>query len=99
MNQIIHKPILTEKAMRNNEKKEYQFYVDPSANKLEIQKAIEEMFEVQVKNVRTARIKGKAKVRYTRQGLMKGRFALRKKAYVQLTKDSEPIELVSGVED
>jgi len=99
MNQVIHKPILTEKAMQKNESKEYQFYVDPRSNKFEIKKAVEDMFEVEVKNVRTARIKGKVKVRFTKQGLMKGRHALRKKAYVQLTSDSDPIELVSGVEE
>ena len=53
------------------------------------------MFEVEVKSVRTARIKGKNKSRFTRKGLMRGTTPLKKKAYITLHEGFE-IELVSG---
>ena len=92
---IIKKPILTEKGMSKNGEREYHFYVDPSANKLQIKKAVELMFEVAVDDVRTANIKGKRSVRMTKKGLMRGKTALRKKAFVKL-KEGHEIELVSG---
>jgi large subunit ribosomal protein L23 len=92
---IIRKPILTEKGMSKSGEREYQFYVEPTANKLQIKKAVEAMFEVVVDNVRTANIKGKRSARYTKKGLMRGKTALRKKAYVKL-KEGHEIELVSG---
>lgn len=95
MLQIIKKPLITEKAMMLSESRQYAFEVDPAANKIEIKKAVEEMFEVEVVNVRTLRVKGKRKMRYTRRGWMKGHTPLRKKAYVTL-KEGYEIELVSG---
>ena len=73
-----------------NEDGEYQFYVDPKSNKMQIKKAVEDFF-----NVRTANIKGKKSVRYTKKGLMRGQTPLRKKAYVKL-KEGYEIDLVSG---
>ncbi len=81
--------------MRLTEQNQYVFEVDPRSNKIEIKKEIEEMFEVKVKSVRTARIKGKRKVRMTRNGLMRGHTPLKKKAYVTLH-EGHTIELVSG---
>lgn len=95
MLQIIRKPVITEKAMKKTQDGQYVFQVDPNANKIEIKKALEEMFEVNVVSVRTARIKGKLKVRMTRRGVMRGRTALVKKAYISL-KEGQTIELVSG---
>lgn len=95
---IIKKPIVTEKAMRNTEKGQYVFSVDPYANKIEIKKAIEELFEVNVVSVRTARIKGKVKQRFTRRGLMRGSTPLVKKAFVTL-KEGQSIDLVSGAQN
>ncbi len=95
MLQIIKRPVITEKAMKLANQRQYVFVVDPNANKIEIKKAIEEMFEVNVISVRTVNIKGKNKIRLTRRGLMRGRTPNIKKAYVTL-KEGQSIELVSG---
>lgn len=95
MLQIIKRPVITEKAMKLANQRQYVFVVDPKANKIEIKKAIEEMFEVDVISVRTVNIKGKNKIRLTRRGLMRGRTPNIKKAYVTL-KEGQSIELVSG---
>ncbi len=98
MLQIIKRPLLTEKAMSNTEKGQYIFEVNPDANKIQIKKAIEDMFEVEIVSIRTARIKGKVKRKFTRRGLMEGRTNLKKKAYITL-KAGQSIELVSGVQN
>jgi large subunit ribosomal protein L23 len=95
MIEIIRKPLITEKAMKLSAHGQYVFSVSPKANKLEIKKAIEELFEVNVESIRTARIKGKVKSRFTRKGLMRGKTALVKKAYVTL-KEGQTIDIVSG---
>ncbi len=97
MYDIIKKPVITEKAMSMSEHRQYVFEVDPNANKLQIKAAVEEMFEVEVSNVRTARIKGKVKKRFTKAGLQVGKTKLRKKAFITL-KEGHSIELVSGAE-
>ena len=96
MIQVLKRPILTEKAMKHTDKGQYVFEVLPSSNKIEIKKAIEEMFEVNVKSVRTANIKGKVKKRFTKTGLMSGRTKLRKKAYITLNA-GQSIEIVAGI--
>lgn len=95
MNQVIKKPLITEKAMTLAETRQYVFEVFQNANKIEIRKAVEEMFEVEVQSIRTANIKGKNKTRFTKSGLMRGRTPNKKKAYVTL-KEGYEIELVSG---
>ncbi|MDD3124553.1 MAG: 50S ribosomal protein L23 [Candidatus Kapabacteria bacterium] len=95
MIEILKRPLLTEKAMKDNEKRIYAFEVTTDCNKIQIKKAVEEMFEVKVDDVRTVRIKGKVKVRNTRKGIMRGRRPLQKKAYVTL-KQGQTIEIVSG---
>ncbi len=95
MIEIIKRPLLTEKAMKHNDQGIYVFEVVPTANKIEIKKAIEHLFEVSVESVRTVRTKGKEKSRMTRKGLMRGRKPLRKKAYITLKK-GQTIDIVSG---
>ena len=95
MMNIIHRPVVTEKAMKQGPQRIYAFLVDIKSNKIEIKKAIEEFFEVKVDNVRTIRVKGKHKSRFTKKGLMRGKTALRKKAYITL-KEGFVIDLVSG---
>lgn len=97
MIEIIRKPIITEKAMKLGEQRQYVFEVDAKANKIQIKQAVEKMFEVKVESVRTVRVKGKVRRRFTRRGFMEGRTPLRKKAYVTL-KEGYSIELVSGAE-
>jgi large subunit ribosomal protein L23 len=96
MIQIIKKPIITEKAMNLASQRQYVFEVHPEANKIQIRQAVQEMFDVDVTSVRTVRVKGKNKIRMTRRGLMRGKTALKKKAYVTL-KEGQQIEIVSGV--
>ncbi len=61
---IVLKPVLTEKATWEHEQRQlYRFEVEPSANKIEIAKAIESLFEVKVRSVRTQNRIGKARRR------------------------------------
>jgi large subunit ribosomal protein L23 len=95
MTGLIRRPIVSEKATKLGLQRQYVFEVGPDANKIEIKKAIESLFEVKVQSVRTVRVKGKIKSRITKKGLMRGRTALRKKAYITL-KEGHSIDIVSG---
>lgn len=90
---IIVKPIITEKTMMGMPNKKYTFKVAKSAGKIEIAKAIEEIFKVKVDSVNTLNIKGKLR----RRGKTQGYTADWKKAYVTLTKDSKGIEFFEGM--
>jgi len=92
---IIKRPIVTEKAMKLQQQRQYVFDVAPGANKIEIKRTIEEIFEVNVLSIRTVRIKGKKKSRMTRHGYMRGQTALKKKAYITL-KEGQTIDIVTG---
>lgn len=94
---IILRPIITEKNTRLNELGKYTFEVTQEANKIEIKKAIEEIFGVQVKDVHVINLRGKLKKRRTRQGVTQGYTKDIKKAIVTLTADSKPIEIFEGV--
>ena len=96
MIEVIKKPLITEKAMKLGTQGQYVFEVTLASNKIEIKKAVESMFEVNVVSVRTVRIKGKVRRRFTRKGVQTGRTPMRKKAYVTLKK-GQTIELVSSV--
>jgi len=58
---IIKTPVITEKSYSLASQDKYTFKVDPVANKIEIKKAIEELFKVKVLKVNTLRMKGKPK--------------------------------------
>lgn len=93
---VLRKPLLTEKATQVGQQyRQYVFEVAPDANKLQIRKAIKDMFDVDVVSVRTLRVKGKEKRRITRKGLQIGRTNLRKKAYVTLA-EGQSIDIVAG---
>ena len=91
---IIRKPIISERSMEvtfdkeGNEIKKYSFEVPTSANKIEIKKAVEEIFGVKVADVNTMNVTGKLK----RMGRYEGRRASYKKAIVTLQKGSKTIE-------
>ena len=71
---ILIKPVVTEKMERLTDKlNQYGFIVDKRANKLQIKKAIEELYGVTVDSVNTMRYAGKVKSRYTRTGVLVGR--------------------------
>ncbi len=90
---IIIRPVLTEKAYGGLASKEYQFEVAIDANKIEIAKAVEEVFGVKVARVNTLRQMGKMK----RQGRTQGRRPEVKKAFVKLTEGSKAIEFFEGM--
>ena len=95
---IIIKPIITEKQTAITEKtpNRYGFRVSPKANKLEIKKAIEEMYNVKVVDVNTMNYFGKLKSRYTKSGVIRGKQNAFKKAIVTL-KESETIDFFSNI--
>lgn len=90
---IIKRPIITEQSMSEGELKKYTFEVDRHANKIEIAKAVEEIFGVKVAKVNTMNYDGKKKrLRY-----VEGRRPNWKKAVVRLTEDSKAIEFFEGM--
>lgn len=90
---IIRKPVITEKATLLKEKSnKYVFEVERSCNKIEIKKAIEEIFKVTVKDVHTYITHGKIRTR----GRFKGRRPDWKRAVV-LLKEGESIEFFEGI--
>ncbi|GHT43755.1 50S ribosomal protein L23 [Bacteroidia bacterium] len=95
---IIIKPIVTEKLTVISEKmsNRYGFRVSPDVNKLEIKKAVEDMYKVTVEDVNTMNYKGKLKKRYTKSGVISGRQASFKKAIVTLKK-GETIDFFSNI--
>ena len=90
---IIVKPIITEKAMGSVEDKKYVFEVARDANKIEIKRAVEEIFGVKVLSVNTLNMMGKEK----RMGVHTGRRSAWKKAIVRLTPNSKTIEFFEGM--
>lgn len=92
---ILKKPVITEKATKLGQNRQYVFEVHPSANKYQIHDAIKKMFDVDPVSIRTVRIKGKVKRRATRRGVQMGKTNLQKKAYVTL-KEGQTIDIVTG---
>lgn len=95
---IIIKPIVTEKQTAITEKmaNRYGFRVSPDANKLEIKKAVQDMYNVTVVSVNTINYSGKRKSRYTKFGIINGKQAAFKKAIVTL-KEGETIDFFSNI--
>ncbi|SFC88040.1 large subunit ribosomal protein L23 [Flexibacter flexilis DSM 6793] len=93
---ILKKPITNEKAVSLHEKGIYSFVVEKSANKIEIKKAVEQMYGVNVDKVRTMIAIGKTKNRMTNGRFIAGRKASYKKAIVTLSQ-GEIIDFYSGI--
>ena len=91
---IIRKPIITEKSMASMAEKKYTFIVHADANKSQIKRAVEEVFNVKVENVNTINGIGKTK----RMGVHVGKRADYKKAVVKLTEESNGIEFFEGMQ-
>lgn len=89
--EIIIRPLLTEKSYSGIANKIYSFVVAKNANKVEIARAVETMFGVEVAKVNTLVMKGHKKSQNTRQGRTEGRTSDWKKAIVTLTEKSKPI--------
>ena len=90
---IILKPVLTEKGYDGIADKKYTFIVKKSANKIEIRNAVEKLYGVKVAAVNTLNCKGKFK----RMGRNEGYTPDRKKAIVTLKEDSKPIEFFNSL--
>ncbi|HKL38151.1 MAG TPA: 50S ribosomal protein L23 [Bacteroidales bacterium] len=96
-NDILIKPIITEKMTEAGEDlNQYGFVVHMKANKIQIRKAVEEMYGVTVEKVNTLRYRGKARSRYTRAGIIKGNENSFKKAVVTLT-EGDSIDFYSNI--
>ena len=94
---IIVKPLVTEKMTAITEKlNRFGFIVRPGANKLEIKKEVEALYNVTVVEVNTMRYAGKNKSRYTRSGIINGRTNAYKKAIVTL-KEGDTIDFYSNI--
>ena len=93
-NQIIRRPLVTEKSTILREGDNVlAFEVDPNANKIEVKKAVEELFKVKVDEVRLFNVRGKMK----RMGRWAGKRRDWRKAYVRLKQGEKAPEFVEGV--
>ena len=90
---IILRPIITENSRDGIADRKYTFEVAKDANKIEIAKAVEELFGVKVAKVNTINVDGKLR----RYGRFEGFTASKKKAIVTLTEDSKAIEFFDGM--
>jgi large subunit ribosomal protein L23 len=93
-NQIIRRPLVTEKStILREEGNVIAFEVDPHANKIEVKRAVEELFKVKVDEVRLFNVRGKMK----RMGRWVGKRRDWRKAYVRLKAGEKAPEFVEGV--
>jgi large subunit ribosomal protein L23 len=84
--EVIIKPIVTEKMTKAGDAlNKYGFIVNKEVNKLQIKKAVEEMYNVSVETINTMRYGGAVKTRYTKGGVVTGRTNGYKKAIVTLS--------------
>lgn len=90
----IIKPVVTEKAVKlAKSENKYTFYVNPKSNKIEIRKAVEDLFKVHVQGVNTANVRGKRrKIGRSPEGFR----ADRKKAIISL-RPGDKIEIFEGL--
>lgn len=94
---IIKRPIVTEKMTAQGEQlNRYAFVVDMKVNKIQIKKAVSEMYDVDVKNVRTMVCIGKKRIRGTKSGMISGRTSTYKKAIVTLA-EGDTIDFYSNI--
>jgi large subunit ribosomal protein L23 len=94
---IIERPVITEKSAAMREAmNRYVFRVNPRANKRQIKAAVEKLFDVTVKDVRTAVFRGKRSVVMNRAGRFEGYRSNWKKAYVTLS-EGDSIDIVDVI--
>jgi large subunit ribosomal protein L23 len=94
-NEIIRRPLVTEKStiQRDAGANVIAFEVAPDANKIEVKRAVEELFKVKVQEVRLANVRGKVK----RMGRWSGKRRDWKKAYVRLKAGEKAPDFIEGV--
>lgn len=90
---IIIRPVITEESMAEVPEKKYTFEVAKSATKIDIARAVEQLFDVKVAKVNTMNVKGHKRT----YGRFSGYKADWKKAIVTVTEDSKPIEFFDGM--
>ncbi|MEZ4919259.1 MAG: 50S ribosomal protein L23 [Saprospiraceae bacterium] len=96
--QILIKPVITEKSTLLTDKRDtYVFVVKRDANKIEVKKAVEELFNVSVLSVNTAVMPGKPKSRSTKTAVVRGQKSPYKKAFVTLA-PGDSIDIFGGEE-
>ncbi len=94
---IIIKPIITEKMTAQAESlNRYGFIVDRRASKIQIKKAVQDLYGVKINSVNTMRYGGKSKSRYTKTGFIQGRTNAYKKAIITLA-EGEVIDFYSNI--
>jgi large subunit ribosomal protein L23 len=93
---VLKKPVINEKFAKLNQQGVYGFIVDKDANKIEIKKAVETMFGVNVDSVNTMITIGKVKNRSTKTRFISGRKSSYKKAIVTLVK-GETIDIYAAI--
>lgn len=94
---ILLKPIVTEKMTKQGDKfNRYGFVVARNSNKLQIKKAVEDLYGVTVDSVNTMRYGGKVKTRNTKSGLLVGKTTATKKAVVTLAEGNK-IDFYSNI--
>lgn len=98
MRSVLIKPLFTEKmtAINAAQNNKYGFIVDVDANKIDIARAINKKFNVNVTEVKTMRYDGKSKTQFTKRGRFTGKKPQFKKAIVTL-KEGEKIDLFEEV--
>jgi large subunit ribosomal protein L23 len=94
VSQVLQAPIVSEKSYAMIGERKYSFRVHPDAHKTQIRQAVEELFDVRVAKVNIIAMKAKPK----RRGVFKGVRPAWKKAIVQLTPESKPIEIFEGAQ-
>ena len=94
-NQIIRRPLVTEKStlLRESGSNVIAFEVAPNANKIQVKHAVEELFKVKVEDVRIFNVRGKMK----RMGRWEGKRRDWRKAYVRLKAGEKAPDFVEGV--
>ena len=94
---ILLRPIVTEKYTKLGEKlNQYGFVVERTANKIQIKKAVQDLYGVKVAEVNTLRYAGKIKSRFTKAGVISGKKNAFKKAVVTLV-DGDKIDFYSNI--
>ncbi|TAF64544.1 MAG: 50S ribosomal protein L23 [Cytophagales bacterium] len=96
MENIIKRPLLSEKASIQSEAGVYTFVVDRKANKIQIKKALEKMYGVEIVNINTINTASKPKMRYTSSRVVQGRTKPYKKAIVKVA-EGEFIDVYGNV--
>lgn len=96
MQNILVRPLVTEKITREEAENKYGFVVSTRANKISIAKAVEDKFNVKVMHVNTVLNKGKVKSQATKKGRFEGRTSTVKKAFVTL-KSGDKIDVFGEI--